>query len=553
MKRFLIIAVLFCSFACGKKDIIDLPPVVDLDSIPDPEDVDPGQVFDVVIYGGTMSGIMAAVEVVNSGKTAVLINPVGSSLGGVTTNGLGVTDLSNPKSIGGLSKEFYTALYTYYQNPSNWKYGQLASYENLQRSAIDGMMLWFEPKAAQTVMRQFLEKYKIVIIESSRLDLNKGVNKNTKKAITSITMESGLKIKGRFFIDATYEGDLMAKAGVKYTVGRESNSLYGETFNGIQRGTQSTSIYQFQDGIRSGSDFLRLPFADGTADNKVQAYCYRMCLTDEPSNRVLISKPTDYNESDYELVFSHINNNPGKFLFFNDFKKLPNNKTDSNNSGPISTDYVGQNYAYPDGDYVLREAISKKHKSYQLGLLWTLANHPKVPVNIRNYYKRWGLAKDEFTDNGNWPNQLYVREARRMISDYVMTERNCLGINQAPFSVGMADYPIDSHVVQRYVDEQGFIRNEGLIYGRVNKPYGIDYRSIIPSKSDCINLFVPICLSATHAAYGSIRMEPVFMTLGQSAACAAVKCLELNISSIQDLAYSNLKPRLESRNVVLSY
>ena len=552
MKRFLILAILFCSFACGKKDIIDLPPVVDIDSIPDPEDVDPGQVFDVVIYGGTMSGIFAAVEVVKSGKTAILVNPTGSALGGVVTNGLGVTDMSKPKAFGGLTREFYSDVYSYYKNPSNWKYGQLGSYENYNRAVVDDMMTWFEPKVAENIMHQFLDKYKIVLIESSRLALNKGVNKNKNNAITSIILESGQKIKGRFFIDATYEGDLMAKAGVKYVVGRESNSQYGETINGVQR-MPSSSSFQFQDGIKSLNNFNSFLPSDGIGDKKIQAYCYRMCLTDQPNNRVPIEKPIGYNEDDYELVFSQINNNPGKFIYFFGFQKVPNDKTDSNNGGPISIDYVGENYDYPEGDYALREKIAQKHKLYQLGLLWTLGNHPKVPVNIRNYYKRWGLAKDEFTDNGNWPRQLYVREARRMISDYIMTEANCLGWEQSPYPIGLADYGIDSHIVQRYKDENGFVKNEGEIYASVKKPYGIDYRAIIPSKSDCINLLVPICLSSSHSAYGSIRMEPVFMTLGQSAACAAIKCLELNISAVQDLTYGNLKPRLMSRGVVISY
>ncbi|MFA4980377.1 MAG: FAD-dependent oxidoreductase, partial [Sphingobacterium sp.] len=263
--------------------------------------------------------------------------------------------------------------------------------------------------------------------------------------------------------------------------------------------------------------------------------------------------PGDYNEKDYELVFNYINNNPGQFIYFFGFQAVPNRKTDSNNWGPISTDYVGQNYEYPDGDYALREQIVQRHKSYQIGLLWTLANHPKIPSYIKNYYKKWGLAKDEFIDNGNWPKQLYIREGRRMVSDYVMTEGNCLGRIQVPFPIALAEYGIDSHIVQRYVDDKGFVKNEGEIYSKVNKPYGIDFRSIIPSKTDCINLLVPVCLSASHSAYGSIRMEPVFMTLGQSAACAVVKCLELKISSIQDLSYSVLRPRLESRNIVVSY
>jgi hypothetical protein len=386
-----------------------------------------------------------------------------------------------------------------------------------------------------------------------------GVTKQDNR-ITAITMESGQTFAAKAFIDASYEGDLMAKAGVKYTLGREANAQYGETINGIQtarsKGNQlpkGIDPYKVKGDPKSGL----LPGvnpdpggADGAADAKLQAYCYRMCLTDVPDNRVMIEKPAGYNEADYELLFRAIEVGQKDAFFKLDL--MPNRKTDSNNASGISTDFIGQNYAYPDADYATRDHVNKAHENWQRGLVWTLQNHPRVPKPIRDKYAKWGLPKDEFPDNNHFATQLYVRESRRMVSDFVQTERNLRDDATIEQSIGMGSYNMDSHNAQRYVDETGHVRNEGDVQIGVPRPYRIDYRAIVPKQAECENLLVPVCLSATHIAFGSIRMEPVFMILGQSAATAA--CIAVDEGTpVQSISYDKLSQRLQADKQVLAW
>jgi hypothetical protein len=355
------------------------------------------------------------------------------------------------------------------------------------------------------------------------------------------------------FIDATYEGDLMARAGVAYTVGRESNSLYGETLNGVQ--TERARYHQFDvpvdpyvrpgdrasgllPGVHGGS-----PGAEGEGDHRVQAYNFRMCLTDVPENRVPFPKPAGYDPLRYELLLRALL--AGWENVFSHHQMMPNRKTDTNNKGCFSTDNIGMNYGYPDGSHAERAAITAEHETYQKGLMWFLANDPRVPEKVRADVSRWGLAADEFVDNGHWPRQIYVREARRMQSAYVMTENDCRGTRRAPDPVGLGAYGMDSHHTQRYVDANGLARNEGDIQVHGFQPYPISYRSIVPREEDCANLLVPVCVSASHIAFGSIRMEPVFMILGQSAAAAAVHALEEGVP-VQAVDYERLRARLHA-------
>lgn len=518
--------------------------------------------YDVVIYGATSAGIIAAVETARSGKTVIIINP-NDHIGGLTTGGLGSTDIGNKKVIGGISREFYQRIKKYYENPDNWKWQKPSEYlvhgEPLDLTKEDAFW-YFEPSAAMSVYQDFINEYRIPILTDERLDLEKGVTKADGK-ITEITMESGKSFKGKMFIDATYEGDLMAVAGISYTYGRESNSQYNETLNGVQ--TQRGKYHQFPDGIdpyiESGNpESGLLPNVnkdvgvEGTGDKKIQAYNFRLCLTDIPENRVDVEKPENYNELEYELLFRYFENgDPYRALYARGM--MPNRKTDVNNGGPFSTDFIGRNYDYPDGDYAKREKIIAEHKDYHLGLLWTLANHPRIPEKYRNEYKKWGLAKDEYVSYGNFTPQIYVREARRMVSDYVMTELHCrqAGVS-AEQSIGMGAYTMDSHHVQRYVNEDGWVKNEGDVQVGGFKPYPIDYRSIVPKKNECRNLLVPVCLSATHMAFGSIRMEPVFMVLGQSAALAACLAIDEKIP-VQDIDYEVLKTILLEKDVILKY
>jgi len=384
------------------------------------------------------------------------------------------------------------------------------------------------------------------------------------------------------FIDATYEGDLMATAGVSYTIGRESNSQYGETLNGVQanktsltlRGTVSRNGYNhnFIEGVdpyvkKGDPSSGILPFIekdppapDGTGDNRIQAYCYRMTLTDHPENRISFIKPDGYNESDYELLFRNYEAAKGpieKMYSYGDplvpwiNSKMPNRKTDTNNQKGFSTDFIGQNYDYPEASYEERDRIAELHLKYQQGLMWTLAYHPRIPQKVRDVVSQWGMSKDEFTDNNGWTDQLYVREARRMISDYVMTQKHCERFDVAEDPVGLGAYGMDSHNIQRYIDSNGFVQNEGNVEAPVAGPYPVSYRSIIPKKEESTNLFVPVCLSATHIAYGSIRMEPVFMILGQSAATAACIAIDKK-TSVQDIEYKTLNSQLLKDGQILS-
>ena len=388
------------------------------------------------------------------------------------------------------------------------------------------------------------------VFYGERLDLKSGVRKEGTR-IRAVTMESGKEFVGRMFIDATYEGDLMAKAGVSYTVGRESNAKYGETLNGVA--TRQARSHQFDKPVdpyrKPGDPSSGLlggvhgggPGKEGEADHRVQAYCFRMCLTDVPENRVPFAKPKDYDELRYELLLRYYEAGYDKIPWSP--RMMPNRKTDTNNNHGFSTDNIAMNYDYPDSDYQTRAQIIKEHESYQKGLMWTLANHPRVPEEIRQQVSRWGLSKDEFGDNDNWPHQLYVREARRMVSDYVMDEQNCRGVRIAPDPVGLGAYGMDSHNTQRYVDKNGYVRNEGDVQVGGFKPYPISYRCIIPREEECSNLLVPVCLSASHIAFGSIRMEPVFMVLGQSAATAGCLAIDDEVS-VQQLDYGKLNERL---------
>ncbi len=514
---------------------------------------------DIVIYGGTSAGVIAAVQAKKMGKSVVVVAPE-KHLGGLTSGGLGYTDIGNKNAIGGLGRDFYKRVWKKYADDAAWKFEKRKPFGAQGASVEPGEETqWiFEPHVAEQVFEDLVAENKIEVLRGERLDLKDGVTKDGAR-IVSFRTESGKVFAGREFIDATYEGDLMAKAGVAYTVGREANAQYGEQFDGVavkhSKGHQfppKISAYKIEGDPYSGvlpRIGMSPPAADGTADRRVQAYCFRMCLTDEPENRVPFAKPKNYDAGQYELMLRLLKS--GWNQVFGKFDRIPNRKTDTNNHGPFSTDNIGMNYEYPDGDYATREKIIAEHRSYEAGWFYFLANDPRVSEGVRTNMARWGLAKDEFTDNGNWPQQLYVREARRMIGEVVMTEHHCTGKKVAPDSVGLAAYGMDSHNVERYVDADGFVHNEGNVQEHVAGPYPISYRAIVPKKSECENLLVPVCLSATHIAYGSIRMEPVFMILGQSAATAAAMALDEKCAA-QDVPYETLKPRLLADAQILS-
>jgi len=519
-----------------------------------------GDSYDIVVYGGTSAGMAAALQADRMGKSVIVLEP-GTRIGGLTTGGLGQTDIGNKAAIGGVSREFYQRIRQYYDSPESWNWQDRQEYRDsgqTRTEASEDTMWTFEPSAALNVYLSMVGETGIPIAYEQRLDRESGVHKQDT-SILSITMESGETYRGRMFIDATYEGDLMAASGVSYTVGRESQSTYGESLNGVQ--TANAVHHNFIAGVDpylepgNPSSGL-LPFVDPegpgeehSGDHRVQAYCFRMCLTDHPENRIPFQKPEGYDPTWHELLLRNFEAGEDGMPWIN--SAMPNRKTDTNNRTGFSTDFIGQNYSYPDASYEEREEILRRHRQYQQGLMWTLANSPRVPKHIREEIARWGTSKDEFEREDGWQNQLYVREARRMIGSYVMTQQDCQREKVADDPIALAAYNMDSHNVQRYMDDTGQVRNEGDVQVPV-KPYPISYRAIIPKREQCTNLLVPVCLSASHIAFGSIRMEPVFMVLGQSAATAASLAISDSVD-VQDLNYTKLRNRLLQDKQVLSW
>jgi hypothetical protein len=519
------------------------------------------QVYDVVICGGTSSGVAAAVQVKRMGMTVVLIEPT-YRLGGLSSGGLGQTDIGNKTAIGGIAREFYQRVKKHYEDPKAWKWQKPQEHRDEGQSRTDAGedAKWtFEPSVALGIFNDWVRENGIEVVYGERLDRAAGVKKSGER-ITSISMESGKTFAGKIYIDATYEGDLMAAAGVSFTVGREANAQYGETLDGVQ--VQRAAKHQLMAGLdpfvtRGDPGSGLLPFIDpkgpgqeGAADARVQAYCFRMCLTDVPENRIPFTKPQGYDERWYELMLRNFEAGEKNIPWNN--SPMPNRKTDTNNNHGYSTDFIGQSYEYPNASYAQRQKIMERHRLYQQGLMWTLANHPRVPEHVRKEVARWGVCKDEFPEGNGWQEQMYVRETRRMIGAYVMTQANCQGGATAEDAVGLAAYGMDSHNVQRYVDGEGHVRNEGDVQVAGFSPYPISYRSITPKAAECTNLLVPVCLSATHISYGSIRMEPVFMVLGQSAATAA--CLAIDAgTAVQQIDYAKLREKLTADKQVLEW
>jgi hypothetical protein len=526
--------------------------------------------YDVVIYGGTSAGIVAAIQVKRMGGSVVVVEP-SRRIGGLTTGGLGQTDIGNKAAIGGIAREFYQRVRKYYDQPENWKWQSRQEYRDSGQSqtrANEETMWTFEPSAALSILHDLVGEYDIPVMVEQPLDRTSGSNSGSRvrgvmldgKRIVAIRTEGGQTYRGRIFIDATYEGDLLAGAGVPYTVGRESNDVYDETLNGVQ--TRYAKYHQFvpgvdpyivpgdaTSGLLPGID-ANGPGKEGSGDRRMQAFCFRMCLTDHPENRIPFAKPGGYDPLVYELLFRNFEAGEDGMPWIN--SSMPNRKTDTNNRTAFSTDFIGHNYDYSEASYAEREAINQRHREYQQGLMWTLANHPRVPAHVRREVARWGTCRDEFEREDGWQQQLYVREARRMIGTTVMTQHHCQGQEIAEDTIGLAAYTMDSHNVQRYVDDNDHVRNEGDVEVGGFSPYPISYGALIPKPGNCENLLVPTCLSASHIAFGSIRMEPVFMVLGQSSATAAMLAIEADVP-VQAISYVALKEKLLEDGQVLAW
>ncbi|MDR2234412.1 MAG: FAD-dependent oxidoreductase [Tannerella sp.] len=502
---------------------------------------------DVCVYGGTAAGVMAAYSAKMMGKSVVLVEPT-RHLGGMTTGGLGATDIGNKFAISGLSRDFYRRVGKHYGMFEGWT---------------------FEPSVASRVLQQYVDESQLDVMYQYRIVSAKkrgtAIETVTLKNAQSPETEPAIRIKAKQFIDCSYEGDLMARAGVSYTVGREANSVYGESWNGVylpEYRAESSGTHQFPDGV----DPYRVPgdpgsgllwgvtdaalAPHGSGDQIVQTYNVRICLTDDPNNMIPITEPENYDPQRYELLVRLFEAQPKDWTVNQYFiwSIMPGNKTDINNRGGFSTDMIGANQAYPEADYDERKRIVKEHEDYTKGLLYFYITDPRVPGILKDFVARWGYPKDEYPDNNHWSPQLYIRESRRMIGDYVMTEANCVGKEVVTDTIGMAAYTMDSHNCQRIVihkDGKDMVKNEGNVEIGGFGPYPISYRAILPKASECTNLLVPVCLSASHIAFGSIRMEPVFMVLGQSAGVAAAMAINNN-TGVHDVDVTKLKELLRT-------
>ncbi|NND05647.1 MAG: FAD-dependent oxidoreductase [Saprospiraceae bacterium] len=508
--------------------------------------------YDVVVYGGTAAGVMAAYATKMYGLHTLLIEP-GRHIGGMTSGGLGATDTGGEDEyITGLSQEFYLRLGQYY--------GQ------------QGPVYRFEPHVAELILKEYLDEAGVEVLFSRRLQAveteNDSINSMTL-AYSEDASKQAVQVSAYQFIDATYEGDLMAQSGVSYTTGRESNSIYQEIYNGVIPGREAGPYGETVRTREWGADVDPyvvpgkpssglLPevngighAAIGTGDDKIQAYCFRLCLTQDRKNQIPLQEPEGYDPYRYELLARLQALKPWTRLRngFN-IAMMPNGKTDINNYGLVgfSSNYVGGNYDYPEGDYLTRSEVWQAHKVYQQGLWWFLGTDERVPKVVRDEVHSWGYCRDEFRNTQGWPHQLYIREARRMVSDFVMTEHECVGHRPVRDGIAKGGYALDSHVVQRVVVND-HVENEGNISVKGFDPYLISYRSIIPKEGEIDNLYVPVCVSASHAAYGSLRMEPVFMALGHAAGVAASLAMKKS-KAAQQVPVSSIQGELRDNPLV---
>lgn len=502
------------------------------------------QEYDLLVYGGTAGGVATAVAGARHGLRTVLLEP-GNHVGRMVSGGLSGTDVGRSEVIGGMALEFY------------WRAGRHYQLDrHLQQIA------WMpEPGVAEKILRDMLADAKVTLLMGHRLVERTGVIRQGPR-VTEVRTENGVRFKARIFADASYEGDLMAQSGISYTLGREGAAEYGESLAGVREHTRSHQFAMDLSAYDENGKLLPEISSEprgtaGSGDKRIQAYNFRVIGTNLPENRIPWEKPEGYDPKRYELLARHlkaITQHLGRPPAFNEvslFRVIPNGKADLNNRGPFSTDYIGKNYAYPEGTYAEREKIWQEHIRYQKGFYYFLANDPHVPGKLQDEVRQWGLAKDEFADTGHWPHQLYIREARRMKGEFVATQKDLQTERTKPDVIGMGSYNSDSHNVQRHVAEGGIVLNEGDVQVPV-QPYQIPYRIVLPKRSEVENVLVPVCFSASHIAYSSLRMEPQYMTIGHAAGVAAALALKNNVA-VQDVPTGELQKMLLDEGGVFEY
>ena len=492
---------------------------------------------DLVVYGGSVAGIIAAQAAANQGKSVIVVEPT-AHLGGMTASGLGQVDIFRPETLGGLTQRYF----------------ERAAQEPL------GIIYWVTPSGAEQVCLDIVKENDIEVLYESRLKEGAKARMNGT-AIAAIELENGDTVAGKMFVDASYEGDLLAAANVSHRIGREGRSEYNESAAGVRPAIELKYAKSYDENGKLYPEIIEAEIGEvGAADDLTQAYNFRLCMTQDKSNFRRIEKPANYNRNDYTNLLLMIKSKPEHKWIFNDIISYwgmlsGETKVDVNNRGDFSTDMINFSHTWATATYAEREEIYQQHKNYHLGLLYFIANDPEVPASLRADASSWGLAADEFKDNDNWPYLLYIREARRLIGEYVMVQDDCFKNNTKPDSIGIGSYMLDSHAVRRFTSN-GKVYMEGFISvfdGKVPvRPYEIAYHSIVPKKAECRNLFSVICLSASHVAFCSLRMEPVFMTVGEAAGVAAAMAIDENVA-VQDIDVEKLQKTLTGNGGVLHY
>lgn len=512
----------------------------------------------VLVYGSTPGGVISAVSASRAGADTVILLDPAMIVGGMSSNGLGQTDKGITFAIGGYANEFFVRVARFYN------------------SSTDTPLYQLEPHLAEKAFMDMLNEDQILRIPTTHITNVLVQNQQ----IISVTTAEGTTITADMFIDATYEGDLLALAGATMTWGREAQSVYKESYAGRREPYSAMDYFPVSPYLNNNTgelypflvtDAYAAPF--GSGDDKVQGYNFRLCVTKNVSNKVPFTQPANYNSSDWALLRAYAALAPATLpSYLNNIAPLPNGKYDLNNGGLISTDATGLSWLWPNATYEERQSIYQAHIDYQQGFLWTVGNDPAIPITVRNEVNSYGLCKDEFTMNNNWPPQLYVREGRRLVGDNVFIQQNIENrTSYGNLSIGLGSYAFDGHYSHRgpcimttnhscvmWTEPTPPTDLSNIGFGGEGYPgpqtelYQIPYTVLLPQRKELQNILAVTTPSTSHVAFCSIRMEPQFMILGQAAGDAVMLALT-NKVPVQDIDVNLLHAQLMKEGAVLCH
>jgi hypothetical protein len=506
--------------------------------------------YDVITYGGTPAGIAASIHAARDGARTLLIEPT-KHVGGLSTSGINTAESEHMLAwtIGGFADEFYRRMGRYYeQNKERLTYPH-------KDKRLD-TLYFFESSVAEKTYLEMLKEAGVEVRYGASVDT---VRKDGLK-IVAITLTDGTELSAKAFVDASYEGDLMARAGVRYAVGREAGAEFGEEAAGIRfdKTPRKARTVDAQGNLLPGISAWAKDLKEGEAHRAPMNYNFRLTVAKDPQLQVPIPSPKNYDASRYALLAGWLRDQaaqkkPVKLADLIDLYERRNGKFELNNkqSAIISLGHFGGQFDWPDAGYAQRAQIYEDHLNYTLGLLYFLANDPAVPANVRSEMKSLGLHKDEFTDNGHLPYQLYVREARRMRGAYVMRQQDVQTERRKPDSIGMSSHFIDCHHVQRVALSPDAFVNEGRIW-RMGYANQIPYRAITPKADECANLLVPGAASYTHVAFCTLRLESTWMIVGHAAGLAAAEIARKGIPA-QTVDVPALQKKLQAQGQVVDF